>query len=128
MAKDAEANPRRRSESTTLRPSDLARDAGISVDTIYHYERKGLWPRAERSAAGYREFPPEALRRLRVVRTALALGFGLDEIAEVMRDRDAGRPPCRRVLSLAVGKLEAVEREIAERIHYRNELATIVSR
>ena len=110
-----------------LSSGDLAREAGLSVDTIYHYEKKGLLPRSTRTAAGYRQFPPEALRRLWLVRTALGLGFSLDEIASVIRDRDAGRAPCRRVLSLAIGKLEALQREIEERMRYRDELAATVA-
>ena len=55
-----------------MRIGDLAAAAGVSPDTIRHYERTGLLPPAARSANGYREFPEEALERLRVVRAFCA--------------------------------------------------------
>lgn len=113
---------------SSLSSGDLAKDAGLSLDTIHHYERIGVLPKAARTASGYRQFPPEALRRLRLVRTALALGFTLQEIASIVRDRDAGRAPCQRVLSLAREKLESLQKEIDERSRYRDELASVVER
>lgn len=95
----------------SFRSGELARLAGVSTDTLRHYERKGLLaPR--RAANGYRRYPPEALDRVRMVRRALAVGFTLDELARLLRIRDRGGAPCRRVRALAAAKLEEIEGHI----------------
>ena len=66
-----------------MRSTALARLAGVSPDTLRHYEAKGLLPRAARSKNGYREYPAEALARVGLVRRAVALGFTLDELARI---------------------------------------------
>jgi DNA-binding transcriptional MerR regulator len=73
-----------------LRSIQLARLAGVSPDTLRHYELKGLLPTPRRSANGYREYPPEACVRARLVRRAVSLGFTLDELARIVRVRDQG--------------------------------------
>ena len=97
----------------TLRIGDVARRARVSPDTLRHYERKGLLPRAPRSAAGYRLFTPDAEQRVQVVRSALWLGFTLQELASVLRERARGRPPCHQVRALAAEKLRALDEEMA---------------
>ena len=71
-------------------------------------------PPARRSANGYREYPPEALTRVRLVRRALALGFTLDELASIVKVRDRGGAPCAEVRALAAGKLALLEERLAE--------------
>ena len=78
-----------------LRSAQLARLAGVSTDTLRLYEIRAVAP-AGRSANGYREYPPEACTRVRLVRRALALGFTLDELASIVKVRDRGGAPCRR--------------------------------
>lgn len=62
----------------------LAREAGVNLETVRYYERRGLLPRPPRSASGYRLFPTEATRRLRFIRRAQELGFSLGEIRELL--------------------------------------------
>src|SRR5215831_10201307 len=94
-----------------LRIGAVAKQAGVSPDTLRHYERLGLLPRPSRSESGYREYGPEALPRVRLVRRALACGFTLAELSQVLGRRDRGEAPCRRVRELAGIKLAAMERE-----------------
>ena len=61
----------------------LAQEAGINLETVRYYERRGLLPTPPRTPAGYRMFPPEAARRLRFIRRAQYLGFSLKEIREL---------------------------------------------
>ena len=103
-----------RSPPSDLLAGALARQTGVSTDTLRHYERKGVLPAPRRLANGYRSYPPEALTRVRVIRAALALGFTLDELAPLLRARDRGRPPCLAVRELAAAKLAAAETQIAE--------------
>jgi MerR family transcriptional regulator, copper efflux regulator len=98
--------------SNTLRSGALAKSAGVSPDTIRHYERIGVLPRASRTDSGYRVYPASALERVLVVRRALRIGFTLAELAEVLKARDAGGAPCRRVFQLAQDKLKGIEADI----------------
>ena len=100
------------SGSTTLRSGSLARAAGVSPDTIRHYERIGVLPRASRTQSGYRVYPASALERVLVVQRALRIGFTLAELAEVLKARDAGAAPCRRVYQLVQDKLRGIEADI----------------
>jgi DNA-binding transcriptional MerR regulator len=110
-----------------LRAGELARAVGVSADTLHHYERKGVLARPRRSANGYREYPLEALERVRLVRRALAIGFTLDELARILRARDRGVAPCREVRALAASKLAAVEERLRELVAVREELRAVMS-
>ena len=100
------------SGSKPLRSGALAKATGVSPDTIRHYERIGVLPRASRTQSGYRVYPASALERVLVVQRALRIGFTLAELAEVLKARDAGGAPCRRVYQLAQDKLRAIEADI----------------
>ncbi|MBA3766845.1 MAG: heavy metal-responsive transcriptional regulator [Acidobacteria bacterium] len=106
----------------TFRSGELAQLAKVSTDTLRHYERKGVLARPRRLINGYREYTAEALDRVRLVRRALSVGFTLDELAQILRERDRGRPPCRRVRELAAAKLSDLETRLGEMIATRNEL------
>ena len=84
----------------------------MSTDTLRHYERLQLLPVLERTTGGFREYPPEAIRRVKVIQQALALGFSLEELTQFFIERAAGRPPCRAVRRLAQFKLDALEARI----------------
>ncbi|MGA8087911.1 MAG: heavy metal-responsive transcriptional regulator [Terracidiphilus sp.] len=97
-----------------FRSGELARAVGISTDALRHYERLGVLPTAPRTASGYRMYPPDSLERVKTVRHALQLGFTLPELAEILRIRDRGGAPCRRVLGMLQEKLDALHERIAE--------------
>jgi DNA-binding transcriptional MerR regulator len=103
----------KRVSSATLYSGGLAKAAGVSPDTIRHYEKIGVLPKASRTASGYRLYPASAVERVLVVQRALRIGFTLAELGEVLRARDAGGAPCQRVYKLAQGKLKGVSAEIA---------------
>jgi DNA-binding transcriptional MerR regulator len=105
---------------------ELAKSMGVSTDTLRHYERKGVLPRPRRSANGYRQYPTEALRRVLLVRRALAVGFTLDELARVLAVRDRGAAPCKEVRALAAAKLAEVEERLAQLIELRDDLRATV--
>jgi DNA-binding transcriptional MerR regulator len=99
-------------QSKGLRSGTLAKAAEVSPDTIRHYEKIGVLPRASRTESGYRVFPASAVERVLVVQRALRIGFTLAELAEVLRARDAGGAPCQRVYELAQAKLKGIEADI----------------
>lgn len=96
-----------------LHCGDLAKAAGVSADTIRHYEKLGILPKAPRSPSGYRIYPQSAIERVMVVQRALRIGFTLAELSEVLKARDAGGAPCRRVYELAHAKLHGIRADIA---------------
>ncbi len=109
-----------------LRSGELARLAGVSTDTLRHYERKGLLARPRRSANGYREYPASDLDRVRLVRSALGIGFTLDELARILSVRDRGGAPCHEVRALAGTKLTEVETQLGELAALRDELRRLL--
>jgi DNA-binding transcriptional MerR regulator len=109
-----------------LHSGELAHMAGVSTDTLRHYERKGLLT-AKRSPNGYREYPPDALARVRLVQRALSVGFALDELASFLRVRDRGGAPCRQVRALAAKKLEELEARIRSLQQLRNDLQAMLA-
>jgi DNA-binding transcriptional MerR regulator len=100
------------SGSKALRSGNLAKATGVSPDTIRHYERIGILPRASRTDSGYRVYPVSAVERVLVVQRALRIGFTLAELSEVLKVRDAGGAPCRRVYQLAQEKLKSIAADI----------------
>jgi DNA-binding transcriptional MerR regulator len=105
-----------------LSSGELADSAGVSRDTLRHYERKGVLPRPLRGHNGYRQYPPEALERVQLVRRALSVGFTLDELAKVLKVRDAGGAPCEEVRRLAAQKLLTVQDQLRELTKLRDDL------
>jgi len=110
-----------------LRSGELAAQAGVSTDTLRHYERKGLIPPPRRSQNNYREYSAQSLERVRLVRRALAVGFTLDELTRILRVRDKGGAPCRQVRELAAVKLGALETQIEQMSALRDELRELLS-
>jgi DNA-binding transcriptional MerR regulator len=111
----------------TFRPGSLAKATGVSPDTIRHYERIGVLPKATRTQSGYRIYPESAVERVRVVQSALRVGFTLAELADVLKARDAGGAPCRRVYEIAQDKLKGIEADIGSLRRTEKHLKAILS-
>jgi DNA-binding transcriptional MerR regulator len=111
-----------------MRIGQLAHATGVSADTIRYYEKIGLLPRAQRTESGYREYPSGAGNRIRVIRNAVQLGFPLEQIARVLRVRDAGGAPCRQVRDYAHELVQQIDRRIDElKAERRSMLAMITA-
>jgi DNA-binding transcriptional MerR regulator len=109
-----------------LRSGELARQAGVSTDTLRHYERMGILARPRRSDGNYRMYPPDSVTRVRLVRQALAIGFSLPELQKILKVRDQGGAPCKQVRAIAEEKLARVERELADLAALREQLRTLL--
>ncbi|MBI3606920.1 MAG: Zn(2+)-responsive transcriptional regulator [Nitrospirae bacterium] len=100
----------------------LAREAGVRVDTIRYYERRGLIPPPSRRDSGYREYTDEDLARVRFIRRAKDLGFSLTEIAELLNLRVDRRKTCADVKREAERKIAQIDQRIAELKRMRHAL------
>jgi MerR family mercuric resistance operon transcriptional regulator len=112
-----------------LRSGQVAAAAGVNLQTLRYYERRGLVAAPDRTLGGHRVYPPEAVTILRVIKTAQRLGFTLAEIAELI---DAGihRHGARGDAGLqarAQAKLSEVERRIADLEAVRDTLRQAVA-
>jgi MerR family transcriptional regulator, Zn(II)-responsive regulator of zntA len=114
-------------ERVTLSPSDVARQVGVSTDTLRHYERKGLLPSPVRSSAGYRRYSVETVKRVQLIQRALVIGFSLDELAQVLRDRERGSPPCKAVRDLVKQRLVDLDDRLRQLSALRIELRHLIA-
>jgi len=96
----------------TLTIGQVARRAGLGVQTIRYYEREGLLPPPARRPSGYREYPEGTVRRLLFIRRAKELGFSLREIRELLALRVDPGCTCGEVKARALAKVTDVERKI----------------
>lgn len=90
--------------------AQLARSAGVGVETVRYYQRRGLLPdpRPQKTgASGIRHYGEEEARRLRFIRSAQAAGFTLEEIAELLRlDSTDDRPRAREMARTRIAALD----------------------
>jgi MerR family copper efflux transcriptional regulator len=93
---------------------EVAKAADVGVETVRFYEREGLIAPPPRRTSGYRQYPPETIRRVRFIRRAKDLGFTLKEIGELLSLRVAPGTTCAEVRAMAVEKIGNVEEKIAE--------------
>ena len=90
----------------------VARSAGVSIDTVRYYERKGLIPAPPRKESGYRLYTDETIKRILFIRNAQELGFSLKEISELLALRVESRRSCAEVMDIAQQKIDEVARKI----------------
>jgi DNA-binding transcriptional MerR regulator len=102
---------------------ELAKRAGVTVQAVRFYERRGLLPSPPRKRSGYRIFGEGDLRRMQFIGQAKRLGFSLDEIRSILRMRERGACPCEQVISIAVRHLAEAEEQIGYLVRFRNELS-----
>jgi DNA-binding transcriptional MerR regulator len=110
-----------------LRSGELAKSAGVSTDTLRHYERLGILAKPRRSDGNYRMYPPDSVNRVRLVRQALTIGFSLRELAKILKVRDQGGAPCKQVRAIAEEKLAHVERELTDLAAFRDQLRALLT-
>jgi len=116
----------KKTPATGMRSGQLAEAAGVSPDTLRHYERAGLLPAPRRLGNGYRVYAPDTLLTVRLIQRALAIGFTLAEIGVFLKERRSGSPPCKRVHALAAQRLADTERRIDSLTRFRDEFREIL--
>jgi len=90
---------------------ELARRAGVGVETVRYYQRRGLFPEPARQPRSTREYSPEALALLRFIRRARGLGFTIKEIERLLTLRQA-RKDSGELTTMLTNKVADLEREV----------------
>ncbi|RJX28417.1 MAG: MerR family transcriptional regulator [Desulfarculus sp.] len=105
----------------------LAARAGVKVETVRYYERRGLLPAPPRSPGGYRLYPAEEAGRIRFIRRAQSLGFSLREIAELLCLRVDPRSTCQQVKAQTQAKIADIDRKVVALRQMRQALARLAA-
>lgn len=113
--------------SRGLRIGDLAARAGVGIQTLRYYERRGLLKEPPRRPSGYREYPPEAVNLVRFIKRAQELGFTLAEVQELVRLREDRRASCADVRARASAKIRDIDGRIRALRAIRGALAKLVA-
>jgi len=103
----------------------LAKAAGVGVETVRYYQRRGLLPEPARPPGEVRRYGEADVKRLRFIRSAQAAGFTLAEIGELL-DLDASDDHAR-ARALAQARVAAIDAKIAELREARDALAGLAT-
>lgn len=112
-------------KSEKLRIGQVATQAGVRIDTVRYYERRGIVAEPERTSSGYREYPRDTVRIIRFIKRSQQLGFSLEEIEELLQLRsDSARD--RAVIRAAVGeKIRDIDEKLRQLEAMRGALARL---
>ena len=103
----------------------LAEGAGVSVETIRYYQRRGLLPEPSKPPGGHRRYSGAAVRRVRFIKRAQQLGFTLAEVEGLLLLEDG--QSCRETRLLAEQKLATIEERIADLTRMRRLLTQLIA-
>jgi len=101
----------------------LAKAAGVNIETVRFYERKGLIEQPLKPAVGYRHYTDAILQRIYFIKHSQELGFTLKEIAGLLELNDT---PCNQALALAENKLTSVQKKMADLMRLEKSLQQLL--
>ena len=105
----------------------MAEEAGVNLQTLRYYERRGLLPEPPRRESGHRMYGPDAVQLVRFIKRSQQLGFSLEEI-ESLLDLAAGGPEsCTAAQQLARHRVAELEQRIADLSAMRDSLDRLVA-
>jgi DNA-binding transcriptional MerR regulator len=110
-----------------LKIGEVSKLSGVGVEALRFYERSGLLGRPARTTSGYRVYDAEVLERLAFIRRAQVLGFSLDEIKQVIAEKQAGQSPCAGAREIVRRRLLELDERMREMKRYRGELAAALA-
>ena len=105
----------------------VATAGNVNIQTIRYYERRGLFPPARRTAAGYRQYAGDAVARLRFIKHAQELGFSLNEIQDLLGLRVRHGAACDAVERRTRQKIEVVQQRIRDLQRMRRTLERLAA-
>lgn len=106
---------------------EVASEAGVHIETLRYYERRGILPRPPRTASGYRAFSDDDVRRVRFIKRAQALGFSLREVEELLALRARSGRSCANVQVKAQSKIADIEVKLQQLSAMRDALTRLVA-
>ena len=110
-----------------LRSGEVAAAAGVNVETLRYYERRGILAEPPRAASGYREYPREVVLVVRFVKRAQELGFTLEVIEELLALRNDDSRACGEVAEIARDKVAEIDGKLRSLRAMKRALATLVT-
>lgn len=102
----------------------VADSAGVNVETIRYYQRRGLLEEPLKPQRGHRRYPPETVKHIRFIKRAQALGFTLEEVAALLTLEAACA--CAETRALAAHKVDVIEKKLSDLSAMRDALAGLV--
>lgn len=102
----------------------LAQEAGVNVETIRYYQRRGLMVEPDKPAGGQRRYASEEIKRVRFIKRAQVLGFTLDEVGSLLQLDEARA--CSETRELAARKLEIIAEKLADLRAMRKALTALL--
>ncbi len=105
----------------------VAYEAGVNIQTLRYYERRGILEEPKRSASGYREYSPETVRLIRFIKRAQDLGFTLSEIEELLDLREHRPRERQAVRELAAAKVRDIEEKLRDLESMKRALNVLVA-
>ena len=109
---------------TELSIGKLAGGAGVNVETIRYYQRRGLLAKPDKPMNGHRRYTESFVKRVRFIKRAQVLGFTLEDIAGLLQLEEANA--CTETREVAARKLELIERKVADLLAMRKALTKLV--
>jgi redox-sensitive transcriptional activator SoxR len=109
-----------------VRVGEVAERAGVNVETLRYYERRGLLPAPDRDPSGHRRYDEDTVRLLRAIKEAQAVGFTLTEIGEYLRASRRSTSPSEVLRVRMAAKIDEIDGRIAGLRRMREELARVV--
>lgn len=109
-----------------MKIGQVAESAGVSVDTVRFYERRGVLPAPERLPSGYRTYTVATVERIRLARRLQALGLTLDEVVDALHATDQGDATCASERWRLEAVLERIDAKIAELRTVRREVTKVM--
>ncbi len=99
-------------DDSSIRTGEVAARAGVNIQTLRYYERRGLLKEPPRRPSGFRKYPEEAVRVVRFIKHAQQLGFTLREVHELLRLRDDRDRTCSQVQRAAELKIADIDSKV----------------
>lgn len=113
---------------TAMKIGEVARRAGIGIETIRYYEREQLLLEPERRPSGYRQYEESTVERLEYIRRAKELGFTLAEIRELLELSFSAQADCHHIRQRAEAKVADIEGKIRKLQQMKRSLGKIIQR
>jgi DNA-binding transcriptional MerR regulator len=110
----------------SLSIGEVAARAGVGVDTVRYYERRGVLPPAQRRSSGYRAFQPQTVERIVFVKELQTLGFTLDELVGLLNLVDTNAATCGPARGYAVATLDRIDAKMRALSAARGQLASLL--